>query len=118
MRKKRTTESMKDRSQRVEKNAQEVREASGREDAEIDAMVQKSVRLYGAELQSFCRRQALMAAPTTSGCCQLDPDSCAPIVRLIAPAHPTSVRLQMRAVPKPTARRSAHQSTEPVGLCC
>jgi hypothetical protein len=42
-----TTQSTKDRMHRVEKNAQEVRDASGEEDEAIDAMVQKSVRLDG-----------------------------------------------------------------------
>jgi hypothetical protein len=48
MRKKRTTESTKGRRDRVEKNAQELRDASDREDEAMDAMIEKSVRLHGA----------------------------------------------------------------------
>ena len=43
----RANETANERSARVKKNAQDVRDASSREDDEMDAMVQKSMRLQG-----------------------------------------------------------------------
>jgi hypothetical protein len=47
MRKKRTNETTEERLERVQKNAQEMRDGNTREDEAIHAMVQKSVRLEG-----------------------------------------------------------------------
>lgn len=47
MRKKRSNETSQERSERAEKNAQEVLDANNREDDAMDAMVRKSVELQG-----------------------------------------------------------------------
>jgi hypothetical protein len=43
----RANKTAKERTGRVKKNVQDVRDASSREDDEMDAMVQKSIRLQG-----------------------------------------------------------------------